>query len=132
MGEIHVLDVTRTRCSADGYEVVLRPCVGFLSKTYVTSNPPTALTRFRIRSLAKGLDKSERDRKLCPVKVLRYYMKRTEPLRAGNKTLFFPLRRSSSKGRLSPNMISGWLKQCIRLVHEVTGKDEDLMRLHSI
>ena len=36
------------------------------------------------------------------------------------------------QGKLSPNAISSWLKQCIRLAYEVGGQDEALRRLHSI
>ena len=46
--------------SEEGYKYV-----GFLSKTYVARrDPSTALTGFRIKSLAKGLDRSDPDRKL--------------------------------------------------------------------
>ena len=54
-GEIHALDVTRTRWSQDGYEVILRPYAGFLPKTYLAHQPGTVLSGFRIRCMAKGL-----------------------------------------------------------------------------
>ena len=122
-GEIHALDVTRMRWSTDNQEAVLRPYVGFLPKTYLARDPLTALSGFRIKSLANGLSRSDPDRKLCPLRALRYYLKRTEPLRAGNKNIFIPIRGNASKGKISPKTILSWLKPCIRLAYEVTGQN---------
>ena len=46
--------------------------------------------------------------------------------------LFIPLRQGAAKGKLSPNTISGWLKQSIQLAHDVAGKEEALRHLHSV
>ena len=131
-GEIHALDVTRTRWSQDGYEVTLRPYAGFLPKTYLAHQPGTVLSGFKIRSMAKGLSRSDPDRLLCPVRALRFYLKRSEQLRRGCKSLFIPIRGKSPSGRLSPNTVSSWLKQCIRLAYDSVGRNEDLSRLHSV
>ena len=77
------------------------------------------------------LDRSEPDRLLCPVRALQFYfyMSRTDPLRAGRKPLFLPLREMASR-ELSPNMILAWLKKMISLAYKVARKDEELGRLH--
>ena len=85
-----------------------------------------AMTGFRIKSLAKSLDRSDPDRKLCPVRGLRYYLKGTETILDGNESLFIPLRQGAAKGKLSPNTILGCLKQSIQLAYQVAGKDEAL------
>ena len=95
-------------------------------------DPSSALAGFRIRSLAKGLDRSDPDRLLYPVRALKFYLKRTEHIRAGNKCLFIPLRTGVAHGKLSPNTISSWRKQCIRIAYEVTGQDEALRCPHSV
>ena len=131
-GEIHALDLSRTRWVEDGREVVLRPHVGFMSKTHVARDPSTALAGFRIKSLAHDLDRSDPDRLLCPLRALRYYVDRTAKLRGGNRNLFIPIRGQSSKKKLSPNTISGWIKRCIVTAYEVAGSVEALRRLHSV
>ena len=98
----------------------------------VARYPSMVLSGWQIRLLAKGLDRSDPDRKLCPVRVLWYYLKRNKLLCDGNKAFFIPLRKSASKGKLSPNTTSGWLKQCIGLAYEVAGKNEALGRLNSV
>ena len=95
-GEIHALDRSRIRWSANGQDVFLRPYVGFVSKTQVARDPSTALTGFWVKSLSATLDRSEPDRSLCPVRALRYYMDRTEPHREGRRPLFLPLRKTES------------------------------------
>ena len=130
-GEIHALDLSRTRWSDKGHEVFLRPYVGFLPKTYLARDPSTALQGFRIRSLSKGLDRSDPDRLLCPLRALRYYIKHTASLRAGNRSLFIPIKGTPSK-KVCPNTISSWLKQCIRLAYQIVGQDDALQRLHSV
>ena len=66
-GEIHALDRSWIRWSADGQDVFLRPHVGFVSKTQVARDPSTALTGFWVKSLAVTMSKSEPDRTLCQV-----------------------------------------------------------------
>ena len=103
-----------------------------MAKTHVVRDPSTALTGFRLISLAQGLERSDPDRLLCPVRMLKYYINRTERLRAGNRSLFIPMRGQASKKRLSPNTISGWLRRCITIAYEMAGDSEDLRRLHSV
>ena len=105
-GEIHALNITRMRWSDKGYEVVLRPYGEFLSKTYIARDRSSALTGCRIKYLAKGLERSDPDRILCPVRALKFYLKRAEPLHYRDKSLFIPLRQGVAKGKLSPNTIS--------------------------
>ena len=87
-----------------------------MAKTHVARDPSTALTGFRVKSLAASLDKLELDCILCPVRMLWYYMylKRTETLQAGRKSLFLALRKTASV-RLLSNTITSWLKQTIQL-----------------
>ena len=77
------------------------------------------------------MSRSEPDRTLCPVRALRFYLSRTESIRAGRKPLFLPLRATES-GTLSPNTISAWIRKTISLAYQIAGKDEALARLHSV
>ena len=131
-GEVHALDLSRIRWAEDGSEVFLRPYVGFMAKTQVARDPSTALSGFRVRSLAKGLGRSDPDRLLCPLRMLRYYIDRTKAIRAGNRRIFIPMRGNASKMKLSPNTISSWIKRCIATSYEIAGQDEALRRLNSV
>ena len=130
-GEIHALDLSLLRWSEDGHSVTLRPRVGFMAKTHVAKDPGTAYRGFTVRSMSATMDKSEPERTLCPVRALRFYIKRTENLRAGRKPLFLPIRETKGSS-LSPNTISSWLRKAILLAYEVVGRDGELGRLHSV
>ena len=129
-GELHALDLTLTRWSEDRRSVTLRPRVGFMAKTHLARDPSTAYRGFTLRAMSAQMDKSDPDRTLCPVRALRFYLKRTESLRAGRRALFLPIRRTKS-GTLSPATISGWIRRAILLAYQVVGKDAELRRLHS-
>ena len=130
-GEVHALDLSRIRWAEDGSEVFLRPYVGFMAKTQVARDPSTAFSGFRVRSMAKGLGRSDPDRLLCPLRMLRYYIDRTKAIRAGNR-IFIPIRGNTSKMKLSLNTISSWIKRCIATAYEITGQEEALRRLSSV
>ena len=87
-----------------------------------------ALAGFRIKSLAKGLDRSDLDRKLCLVRVLNYYLKHTELLRDGKKLYLFPGGGSLPKVGFLPILFQAGLNN----VYKVAGKDEVFLRLRSV
>ena len=103
--------------------------MGFMAKTYVKQDSSTALMDFWIKSLTAKLDRSEAERSLCPVRVLRFYLSRTDTHQVGRKSLFLPLREPASR-KLSPNTISVWLKKMILLAYKVIEKNEELRHLH--
>ena len=64
------------------------------------------------------------------LRVLQFYLSRTDHHRDGRKPLFLPLREMALR-KLSPNMILAWLKKAISLALDIARKEEELGRLHS-
>ena len=76
-------------------------------------------------SLGPGL---EADRLLCPVRALKYYLSRTDPILKGRRKLFVAFKKGYTK-EISPITISSWLKKVIRLAYEIL-QPEDLQTLN--
>ena len=105
--------------------------VGCMAKTHIVHDPSTAVTGFYVKSLVAILHRSQPDRSICPVRMLQFYLSRTDHHRAERRPLLLPLRETASR-KLSPNMTLAWLKKTISLAYEVTKKDEVLGCLHSL
>ena len=63
-----------------------------------------------------------RELRVCPVRALREYRKRTKSLRGSIKRLFLPL--TTNKANLHANTVSGWVKSLVQYSYE-HATDED-------
>ena len=86
-------------------------------------------TPFRIPPLTAEVGRDRPDRTLCPVRALRFYVKRTgrPALRRDRKKLFLPLRESNNR-EISAATISRWLKSLILMASALAGESRDLRR----
>ena len=83
-----------------------------------------------IPALAPTLDKSlNEDRSLCPVRVLRYYLDKTQDLRQGKELVFVSFKKGFTKD-ISPATISSWIKQTVILCYELS--DQEALTLHQV
>ena len=57
------------------------------------------------------------DRALCPVRALKYYLDRTQPILKGRKKLFIAFKSSYTK-EIAPITISSWCKATIKLAYQ--------------
>jgi len=113
--ELHALLHQRVRFSSDWSQVTLEPSSRFLAKNQLATNPNNILRPIVIQALAPTLSGELRDdKKLCPVRALRYYLDRTRQLR-GSRELLFVSFWPGHTTEISRNTLSGWLVKTIRL-----------------
>ena len=106
------------RHQADWSKVSLYPSPSFLAKNHLVKEGPDCVAPVVIPALAPTLDKSlKEDRSLCSVRVLRYYLDKTQDLRQGKELVFVSFKKGFTKD-ISPAMISSWIKQTVILCYE--------------
>lgn len=122
-GEIHAIPFKNVSYDKEFTHVTLRPSEQFVTKTQIRTG--NRLKSFRIPSLSACLGKElTLDKKLCPCRSIKYYIKRTDPVRKNDKTksLLFVSYDPKKKGDIVKNTISGWISQLIRFVYSQPGK----------
>ena len=70
-----------------------------------------------------------RDRSLCPVRALRYYLDRASDLRQNKEFVFVSFKKGFDKD-ISPATISSWIKQTVILCYELS--DQEALTLHQV
>jgi hypothetical protein len=113
--EIHALLESRVRHSNNWSKVVLEPSSRFLSKNQIAKHGTNIFKPIVIEALGPTLSgELSDDKKLCPVRALKYYLSRTRDIRE-NRELLFISHWQGHKGEICKNTISSWLVQTIRL-----------------
>ena len=105
--------------------VTIRTEPSFLAKNQVPGFSPEPI---RIPSLSDLVGKDERDRLLCPVRALRYYLDRTGSDRDVQSRLFLPIK--SGQTSISAQSISRWICQVIKLAYE--SSSDEVRRLFKV
>ena len=121
--EIHAIPFKNVSYDKDFSHVTLRPSEKFIAKTQIRTG--NRLKAFRIPSLLSCLDKElTLDRKLCPCRSIKYYIKRSDSVRKNDptKSLLFVSFDPRKQGDISKNTVSGWVSQLIRFVYAQPGK----------
>ena len=128
--EIHAWLNKNIRHQADWSKVSLYPSPSFLAKNHLAKEGPECVAPVVIPALAPTLDKSlKEDRSLCPVRALRYYLDKTQDLRAGKELVFVSFKQGFNKD-ISPATISSWIKQTVVLCYDLS--DQDSLTLHQV
>lgn len=105
--------------------VTILPNPEFVSKTQLAGKGGNILKPVDIKSLNNFVDdRMSEDLKLCPVRALRYYLKRTAPFRRNRDQLFISYQENRNKD-IHPNTVSSWIKNTILDTHE-GANEEDL------
>ena len=105
--EIHAWVNRNIRHQSDWSKVSLSPSPCFLSKNQLAREGPESVAPVVIPALAPTLDSSLKDRSLCPVRALRYYLDKTKDLRDKKELFLSPLRRISPRIFLLPQSLLG-------------------------
>ena len=115
--ELHALSKDFLRDERWTY-VTFKTIPGFIAKNQKGAD----FRSFTIRSLSDFTNSAglEEERLLCPVRALRVYSNRT--LRSSDNVSLFVSFKKGHTTNIHPNTISSWLKQCIRLCYELSGK----------
>ena len=98
--------------------VRLKTIEGFLAKNQTGND----FRSFTVKSLRDFVGSSglEDEELMCPVRALRIYTNRT--LRDPENLHLFVSFKKGHTGGIHPNTVSSWLKQCIKLCYELSGK----------
>lgn len=121
-GEIHSIPFKNVTYDKDFTHVSMRPSETFIAKTQLKTG--SRMKAIRIPSLQSCLGSDLKlDRKLCPCRTIKYYIKRSEPIRKADKekSLFFVAFDPKKVGDICKNTISGWVAQLIRFVYSQPG-----------
>jgi hypothetical protein len=117
--ELHALSKLMTR-DVDWSYVRLRMVDGFLAKNQTVKAGGNAFRTFEIKKLPTDGDDNDNDGFLCPVRALRCYDKRV--IRGEESGKLFVSFVNGRRTPLHPNTVSSYLKSCIRLAYELSGK----------
>ena len=127
VSEIHGL--SRVVSHTPGWSSVgLSYAVDFVAKTMRPEDPSWA-DSFSIPSLKDFVDGDEEEMLLCPVRCLKEYMRRMEPLRPDNSSRLF-LSTGRAKREVTRNTISLWLRQVIKRAYD--GASEEDLSLYKV
>jgi len=113
--ELHALAFSKVLWKDDGTRVKLTVIPSFLAKTQLAQTP---MLTFTVPALAPSLGPGlEEDAKLCPVRALRIYVKRTRELHIAKRLLFVSY-MPNFEGDIRPATISAWIKKCVIFCYE--------------
>ena len=124
--ELHALSVEtghiRFNESDGSFTLLCQP--GFLAKNQLPSVIPEPIT---VPSLSASCGPSDTDRSLCPVRALKFYLKRVEGNRGRRKRLFLPL---IGRNDISAASISRWISNTIKLAYiGLSSRDLSFLRI---
>ena len=116
-GEIHALAYDSKGIDKEWKKITLRPIEGFVSKTELRSKGGTALKEIVIPALRGVGNDLPLDKKLCPVRALKYYLSRTKGMRQDKKLFFIPIKKGK-QGDIKKNTISSWVKRLLQIIYQ--------------
>ena len=117
--ELHALRGDDIWWSKDGSTVTLRAIPGFLSKTERANHPERAFKELTVPALIPFVGENEPERKLCPLRALKYYMHRTKAQRVGLKKptpLFLPINKGHRRFIAKPTL-TRWVRDVVTYAH---------------
>ena len=108
VSDIHALSVAREHCVVSSSGARLLPRSGYLAKNQTPDFTPSPINLPDLRRAANSPD----DGPWCPVRALKYYLKRTEDLRGDEDRLFLITRKPYTGA--SRQSIARWLVDIIK------------------
>ena len=130
-GELHAIDFTRIAWDTNKTQVTLRPHPDFVAKNYDPRLPASNFGGFTIKAFDQFVGKDDKERTLCPVRALKFYLAASKSRRAGRKQLFLPI-RETKKEAVSKNTISRWIAEAIKHAYIAADKVAELRQVHKI
>ena len=117
-GELHAIRYSTFSRREDWSSVTLRPDSRFISKTELAGRGQHALKPIVIQAIksADGHNKEE-DRKLCPVRALKFYVRATMDLRKDKEKFFISIKKGH-KQDICKNTVSFWIRKAIFCAYE--------------
>jgi integrase len=122
-GELHALTRASFSHNENWTEISVKPHMDFVAKTELAGKRTNVLKAVNITAISTILDSTmKEDLSLCPVRALRIYLKRTDPLRTRQIKLFISFKPGFNKD-IAVNTISGWLKQTIIQAYDASSEN---------
>jgi hypothetical protein len=118
--ELHALDVSSVEHDKNWTYINVSLLSDFLAKHQAHSKDYDRIRSFAITAM-KSDDAAEL--KLCPVRCLRAYILRSNPLRAYRQRLFIPFEQTKT-GNITANTITGWIKTIIRAAYDDASEED--------
>lgn len=130
--EIHAWTAQNVKFAYKDSHVSLEPCPTFLAKNQVAKEGPDCFQKVVIPSLKNQLDSDlDKDKTLCPIRALKYYLDRTQTVRGDRQKLFISFKPGFTK-EISPSTISSWLKSVIVMAYkEMAPETASLFKIHA-
>ena len=98
--------------------VALFPSSNFIAKNQLARKGSQSVFPVAILALTTIVDRQfKKDRTLCPVWALRYYLDRTKDLRGSRSLLFISFKKGHTSD-IRPATLSSWLKQTVLLCYK--------------
>jgi len=126
-GDVHALSMSPSclRWAKDYSWVTIATDPVFVAKNQLANFSPEPV---KIPSLANIVGRADRDRLLCPVRSLRFYLAKTKGGRGMRHRLFLPIK--AGKEDISAESISRWIVQVIKRAY--TDTPDQHLRLHQV
>ena len=117
--EIHALRLDSMTRGERWEFVSLQPDPAFISKTELGNKGLAVLRPIVIPALKQSVDKRmKEDLTLCPVRALKFYIRKTEDLRANRDKLFISMKKGHI-GDIKKNTVSFWIRKMITKAYEL-------------
>ena len=99
-------------------KIALFPSSDFIAKNQLPREGSQSVSPLAIPALTTIVDRQfKKDRTLCPVQALRYYLDRTKVLRGSQSLLFISFKKGHTSD-IRPTTLSSWVKQTILLCYK--------------
>ena len=116
--EIHAWVANKVSNLGQLEKVALFPSSDFIAKNQLAREGSQSVSPVTIPALTTIVDRQfKKDRTLCPVRALRYYLDRTKDL-IGSRSLLFISFKKGHNSDIRPSTLSSWLKQTILLCYK--------------
>ena len=121
--EIHAFRYDTIERQEHGGAMVFYTHPGFVAKTQLANQGGDICKPVVVQALSKVVGPEfEKDRVLCPVRAMKFYLTRTKLFRGDRKRLFVSIKKGHS-GDIVRSTLSGWLKKTIVLCYELASKN---------
>ena len=122
--ELHAVTRSGVKHNDSWRNVWLQPSAQFLAKNQKAQTTCMVFSPITVPALTPTLGPNlDQDRTLCPVRALRYYLDRTQPILKDRKKLFIAFKKGYHR-EIAPITLSSWLKATVKLAYELIKPDE--------
>ena len=115
--EIHAWVANKVSNLGQWEKVALFPSSDFIAKNQLAREGSQSVSPVTIPALTTIVDRQFKDRTLCPVRALRFYLDRTKDLRGSRSLLFISFKKGHTSD-IRPATLSSWLKQTMLLCYK--------------